>query len=297
MPHFLKNGDLEIHIDLPHERYQRSRFDWTGKITQVLFQGIPLTTVETPGKDHAPHHGQGFYNEFGMDSLPGFEEAAIGEWCHKIGIGLLKKQSDRYVFHEDHEIKPAAFEFKTQSDSCWMQCSSEQANGYAYLLQKEITLLENGFVIEYLLRNTGAKPFSTSEYTHNFLSINSINIGEAYQLIFPFTIQPSLFGETVNPESAVNVGIQDVTFPKTPTQQFFFSNLSGGEKVPAQWELRHAAHQISIRETASFRTNKINLWGWQHVISPELFIDIHLNPREEKSWSRKYEVRELSQEK
>lgn len=297
MPQFLNNKDLSLHIDLPHERYQRSRFDWTGKITQVWFRGNPLTAVETLGGKPGQHYGQGFYNEFGMDSLPGFEEAAIGEWCHKIGIGLLKKQSDRYLFHEDHEIKPAAFEIRELSDSCWIQCSSEQVNGYAYLLQKEITLLENGFLIEYLLRNTGAKPFSTSEYTHNFLSINLANIGEAYQLRFPFSVQPSLFGETVNPDSAVNVGIQDVIFTKTPTQQFFFSNLSGGEEVPAQWELHHTAHQIGIRETADFYTSKVNLWGWQHVISPELFVEIHLNPGEEKSWSRKYEVFELSQEK
>jgi hypothetical protein len=37
--------------------------------------------------------GKGFYNEFGMDTALGFEEAAIGGWFHKIGVGLLKKKT------------------------------------------------------------------------------------------------------------------------------------------------------------------------------------------------------------
>lgn len=293
MPCLLTNKNLSLSIDLPHEGYQRSRFDWTGKITQVWFRGISLTTEETLTGIEGLHYGKGFYNEFGMGSLPGFAEAEIGDWCHKIGVGLLRKKSTRYLFHEEHETKPATFVVKNQADSCWIQATSQEVNGYAYLLQKEIRILENGFLIEYHLSNTGTKPFSTSEYTHNFLSINSARIGKAYHLTVPFTIQPAGFGETVNPESAVKMGNQDVTFTKTPTQQFFFSNLSGAEEVPAQWELRHAEHQISIRESADFYTNNVNLWGWQHVISPEIFIEIHLCPGQVKSWSRKYEVFEL----
>ena len=42
MAHILKNKNLEIHIDLPGENYNLSRFDWTGKIVKVKFQNIYL---------------------------------------------------------------------------------------------------------------------------------------------------------------------------------------------------------------------------------------------------------------
>ena len=46
MPHILQKKDLEIHIDLPLENYRFSRFDWTGKIVNVLFQNKPICGFE-----------------------------------------------------------------------------------------------------------------------------------------------------------------------------------------------------------------------------------------------------------
>ena len=63
-----------------------------------------------------------------------------------------------------------------------------------------------------------------------------------------------------------------------------------GEQVDAAWELLHHKHKIGISETANFKTNKVNLWGWKHVISPELFIPIFIQPGESTEWSRTYKV-------
>ncbi len=46
MAHILKNKNLEIQIDFPSENYNFSRFDWTGKIVDVKFQNIQLSSVE-----------------------------------------------------------------------------------------------------------------------------------------------------------------------------------------------------------------------------------------------------------
>ena len=37
---------------------------------------------------------KGFNNKFGVDSALGLVEAKIGEWFHKIGVGLLKKKTN-----------------------------------------------------------------------------------------------------------------------------------------------------------------------------------------------------------
>ncbi len=294
MPHLLKNENLEIHIDLPDENYNFSRFDWSGKIAVVKFQNIPLTIAERTDIVNDEAFGKGFYNEFGIDTALGFEEAAIGGWFHKIGVGLLKKGDNHYLFHKKHKIKPAQFKITTSPNKILISCISATVNGYAYVLRKEIALQESGFVINYQLENTGKKDIRTDEYVHNFMSINKALIGSEYVLKFPFQLKPGGFGETVNDEQKVVLGPDEIGFKNTPKEQFFFSNLSGGENVEASWELLNHKHKIGISETGSFKTNKVNLWGRKHVVSPELFIPIFIRPGESTEWSRTYKVYHLS---
>jgi len=293
MPHILKNKNLEIQIDAPQENYNFSRFDWTGKITNVKFQGKSLTSTESLENHNDFSSGKGFYNEFGIDSALGFEEVKIGKWFHKIGIGLLKKTDNVYSFSKKYKIKPAKFTVQSVPNQLIISCQSELINGYAYVLTKTIELKENSFSIHYLLENTGEKAIITDEYVHNFIGINNSRISPEYQLKFPFQIKPKLFGETVNPEKKVNIGRRSFKFNHSPKAQFFFSNLSGNKKVAATWALQHLGHKIAITESGNFQTDKVNLWGWKHVICPELFFKINIAPNQAKEWTRQFEFYQL----
>lgn len=290
MPYILKNKQLEIHIDHPLEYYQAPRFDWTGKIRVVNFQNIPVSGIERTDGQNAPALGKGFYNEFGIDTALGFDAAPIGGWFHKIGIGLLKKTEDSYAFHKPYDIQPAVFTISETSNKLVIDCQSALVNGYAYILRKTIELIESSFIIHYYLENTGEKVIITDEYVHNFTAINQALISADYRLNFPFHLKPALFEETVNPEEKVILGPKDIQFNGTPKEPFFFSNLSGNEKVPASWELINLQHKIGIRESGDFQTDKVNLWGWKQVISPELFFKIKLAPNQSTEWIRQYEV-------
>ena len=290
MPHLLKNKDLTVQIDLPDEGYGFSRFDWTGKISKVTFKNIPVSGRERPDNRDQDLFGRGYYNEFGIDAALGFEEAEMGGWFHKIGIGLLKKDLPDYLFHKKYAIRPARFESKGDAEKLLLICTSESMHGYSYVLEKEISINDRGFSIECNLRNTGQKRIRTQEYVHNFMATDDKLIGPDYLLRFPFEVKPEGFGETVNPDGLVDIDLRSVRFTGTPNEQFFFSNLSGNENVKAQWELIHLPSQVGIRETGSFETSKINLWGWRHVISPELFMRVEVDPGESIEWSRNYEV-------
>jgi hypothetical protein len=293
MGHLLKNQNIEIEIDLPFENYQFSRFDWTGKITNVKFKQISLTNIENIDAADVNVLGKGFYNEFGIETPLGFDETKIGEKFHKIGVGLLKKIDNQYAFHKLYKIEPLDFQISTNNTGMIMNCIAPVVNGYAYELLKEIELCESGFAVKYFLKNTGEKIIQTDEYAHNFLSINKEFIDSDYSLNFPFQIEPELFGETINPESSVTIGKQNINFQNSPNKQFFFSNLSGGDKVDASWELKHLRTKIGIREFTNFQTKKVNLWGWKHVVCPELFFDINIAPGESQEWTRRYEVFEI----
>lgn len=290
MAHILKNKNLEIEIDIPSENYNFSRFDWTGKIVEVKFQNIELSSVERTDCQNENYFGKGFYNEFGIDTPLGFDETELGGWFHKIGVGLLKKEDPQYLFSKNYEIKPAEFKIITESNKILISCKSNAVNGYSYLLRKEIELHESSFTIKYFLQNTGEKEIVTNEYVHNFTAINKDSIGTNYILKFPFQLQPELFEETVNPELKVDIGQNEIKFNGSPKEQFFFSNLTGNDNVDAEWELINRESKIGISETGSFQTNKVNLWGWKHVISPELFYNISIKPGQSTQWTRNYKV-------
>jgi hypothetical protein len=290
MTHILKNNHLELHIDAPTENYSCTRFDWTGKISLLKFQNISVTTLENTDLINTACFGKGFYNEFGIDTPLGFNETAIGGWFHKIGVGLLKKENKQYLFHKKYAVKPAKFSASTEANAVIIHCTSEAVNGYSYKLTKEIKLYSSSFTIKYTLHNTGEKEIVTDEYTHNFMAINKASIGQNYELSFPFQLKPALFEETVNTEQKVAIGDQKIKFKDTPKEPFFFSNLSGGNQVHAEWKLTDLKTNIGIRETGNFQTNKINLWGWGHVISPELFFKINIKAGKSLEWTRTFEV-------
>ena len=157
-------------------------------------------------------------------------------------------------------------------------------------MKKKIELQESSFTIKYELQNTGVKDIITDEYVHNFIAINNDLIGRNYILKFPFQLKPKLFWETVNPEQKVDIEENEIKFIDSPKEQFFFSNLSGNKNVDAAWELINLKSKIGISEIGSFKTNKVNLWGWRHVISPELFFKIFVKPGESSKWFRTYNV-------
>ncbi|MCA0133498.1 hypothetical protein [Winogradskyella alexanderae] len=293
MTYILKNKNLELHIDDPLKHYDFPRFDWTGKLTLLKYKGVLVSGNEKIKANEIEQFGRGFYNEFGINTPIGFDEIAIDDWFHKIGVGLLRKDKPHYFFLNNYDTDPAIFNVKAKDNSIVMSCKGQFKNGYAYLLEKKINLLENGFIVHYTLKNSGDKPIVTKEYNHNFLAINNNLIGKDYRLSFDFEINPSTFNDLVNPNNVMTLNGQHIMFKHKPESDFFISNISGGKLVKAKWCLEDTKNKIGITEEANFKTNSINLWGCGHVISPELFIDINIAPSTSKSWTRQYSIYQL----
>lgn len=290
MPHILANENLQLYLDLPDENYRSSRFDHTGKITLVKYKNIAISTSERSSADADHIYGKGFYNEFGINQALGFTEAKMGDWFHKIGVGLLRKDGEQYLFNHNYEVQPAQFTFSTETDQANLSCIGPLTNGYAYVLKKSIRLMEDGFSLHYYLENTGVEDIITSEYTHNFIGIGEDQLGPNYSLKFPARINSSAFEEVVNPDNKVIIGKNAVKFSGEHRQPFFVSHVFGNKSVTSYWQIINHQCKIAISETGSFKTSKVNLWGWQHVISPELFMHLSLKPSQSAAWTRTYRI-------
>ena len=76
-------------------------------------------------------------------------------------------------------------------------------------------------------------------------------------------------------------------------QSVFYQKLgvrNARKTVKADWELINIKYNIGIRESSGFQTNKLKLWGWGHIIRPELFIDIEVVVGKSIVWVRNYKV-------
>lgn len=97
MGYRLSNGILTVDIADIGE-YKGTRFDWTGFITQVtLEEGKHTFCVPESLKPDEGTGGKGLCNEFGISRAIGYDEAPIGGWFPKIGVGLLQKEIPHYT--------------------------------------------------------------------------------------------------------------------------------------------------------------------------------------------------------
>lgn len=288
MTYYLSSKNVSLQVDHPLKNYQGSRFDYTGKIISVKFKGVEIAGIERKQPENTNNLGRGFYNEFGMENPVGYEEAKPGDWFHKIGIGLLQRDENPYSFLKNYPIKPAHFEIE-ESESCLkISCIGGLISDYAYQLNKEIKVLENGFEIKSQLKNTGNKTIKTNEYNHNFIGINNEPIDENICLNLPFSPKQEEFFENVDPEKLICIKGNMIELAKSPTKDFFLGKINGSQKAQTNWELTHKKLKIGISEIGDFKLQKFNLWGCNHVISPEIFFEVNLAPNQAISWSRKY---------
>ncbi len=287
----LKNSILCLTIEEPGQVYSNSRFDWTGNISQVLFENkFIFCSVETAKGFDLKRHGQGLYNEFGITKPIGYEDCFVGEKFPKIGVGLLtRKSNDAYHFLEAYEIDP--FEIQIEKGEEWIKYTvfPKDCRGYSTKLIKKIKLSGNSFTLDYELENTGTRKIQTNEYCHNFMAVNRSDINEHYTLRVPCKIiKPSFMFEALNPENAVVLNANSVNFKFSPEKDFFFSPLTEFQSENGEWEITHDGMGIGMKESTDFVPEMMNVWGCKHVLSPELFIGIDLDPGHKLKWRRTY---------
>jgi hypothetical protein len=139
-----------------------------------------------------------------------------------------------------------------------------------------------------VLTNTGKKPFTTEQYSHNYLSLDGAQVGPNYLMQFPRDfetqgLQPEqqktereiLFREVIPPSvQAVNAAISPLKDPWLPGDRFTISNTRNGMRVGLSTDA--PVSRFVIHATPSY-------------VCPEMFVRIQLQPGESQRWIRRYE--------
>ncbi len=288
----LKNDNFLLGLERPGERYTGSRFDWNGLVSSVQFRDIELLSQEKPRFQRNPaRFGRGLHNEFGIKKAVGYDDCAPGEWFPKIGTGWLKRDANPYFFYTDYSLETLSFEDSTDGqDTVIFSCDSGRRNGYEYRYVKRISLSGNSFTIAYTLENRGDKNISTDEYVHNFLIFSGKCVSPGYVLSFPWKIADVTLSERVDPDGILSVSGREITFTGKARSQFYLGGLNGEKTVAdglaAAWRLERSG--VYLAEQGNFLPDAVHVWGWKHVVSPEVFFPFSLEPGASVSWERIY---------
>lgn len=287
----LDNGTMKVHIYLPDAEtgyYRGTRFDWSGVIRRVEYNGHTFygewkTTHDPSNHDDIP----GPVDEFGMFSPLGFQEAQPGEAFVKIGVGSLRKpDSQNYSPFRKYPIVKAG-EWTVEHEDDWVsfQQDFEGPEGWAYEYTKKIELDGNEFMITRTLKNKGSKAIETEQYNHNFTVIDDMPIGPAYQIQFNFNVNPEQ-----NMKGYALAEGKEINFIKSLTADNFFTELKGHEvlSAPLEFSIHNREKNAWVHITERTPLQRLNFWSTTWATCPEPFIPIELDPGEEMRWFSQY---------
>jgi hypothetical protein len=195
----ISNGLVRAKLYLPDAEngyYRGTRFDWSGVIASLEYQGHNYFGQWFPLYDPKLHDSiSGPVEEYSTGgSGLNYMEAKPGETFVKIGVGVLKKPDEpRYAFRNPYEILDSGkWSVRSRPDSVeFSQELNDPKSGYAYVYRKTVRLAtaKPQLVLEHNLKNTGRKVIETSVYNHGFFVIDGQPTGPDFSMSFPFEIK------------------------------------------------------------------------------------------------------------
>lgn len=312
------NGHLTATIALPdaqHGYYRGTRFDWSGVITSLSYQGheyvTPWSEINDPAVSDFEYRGGliatgtsttmvGFPEEFA--SLPersafGWEAAEPGGSFVKIGVGILRKPDARpYDHFRQYEIVGGTQWEVTRDDGSvtFKQLINDSASGYGYAYTKKVALVagKSELIMEHTLRNTGSKPITGFVYNHNFMRWDSETPGPDYSMQFAFDPQPAdALGDT-----PLSYNGRTVNFTRALGGKDAVRSLPlgfGRDASDYDFRFEHKRLGIGLRVTADQPLYRAVIWGIRSVFAIEPFISYDILPGQQFSWTYRYQAYQL----
>lgn len=289
----ISNGLIKAGLYLPDKDigyYRGSRFDWSGVMHSLEYQG------------HS-YFGQWFerYSPTLHDAIMGpveayypidFETAKPGEDFLIIGIGAVTRPDDKkYSIATPYPIKNAGkWKVRKKEDQVTFK-HKLKALGYAYDYQKTVHL-EKGkpeLVISHVLKNSGKKAIETNVYNHNFFVMDGQPIGPDFVVRFPYTIS----GEVQRGNDLGGIRDKEIEFYKTlqKNTSLYFASLQGFGADAKDYDIRIENHKTgaAVRISSDRPLMKLAFWSTQMTLCPEPFTRISVKPGEAFNWEVRYE--------
>jgi len=293
----ISNGAVRAKLYLPDAAngyYRATRFDWSGVIASLEFQGHSFFGVWFPRYDPKINDSiTGPVEEYRTgDSALGYAEAKTGETFVRIGVGLLKKPDEpRFQQYKTYEIADnGKWTVKTAADSVeFTQEVTDPVSGYAYLYRKTVRLAKDAprMTIEHSLKNTGKKTIQTNVYNHEFFMLDSQPSGPDFSVKFPFEVKAV----------ADFRGLAEVR----GNELHYLQELRAGNTVHTEltgfgasardfdFRVENRKTGAGVHVTGDHPLSKMDFWSIRNTLCPEAYIDMKIEPGQESQWRITYD--------
>lgn len=271
--------------DAQRGSYRATRFDWSGIISSLTWNGHQFVGQWFPKEDPKIHDSlTGPVEEFLSDGAGlGYADAKPGELFVRIGVGAVRKPNEKvYRRFETYEIVDPG-ERTLRKGKNWIEFGHKVfAADYGYDYRKTIRLEKSGFTIEHVLKNVGRKTIDTQVYNHNFFVIDKEVVGPDMVIRFPWAPKPD------KPfENGGEIRGNDIRYTKDlQVGQTVAADLSGYGANDMRVENRKAL--AGVRITGDQPLIKLYFWSIRTVACPEPYIHIEVAPKREIKWQIRY---------
>jgi hypothetical protein len=292
----ISNGTIRAKLYLPDAEqgyYRATRFDWSGQIASLEFQGHNYFGQWFERYDPKLHDSiLGPVEEFLTNGIGlGYKDVKAGESFVKIGVGAIRKPEERAFrqFNTYEITDPGKWTVKTFPDRVEFTQKLSDTAGYAYLYKKTVRLTKGKpqLVLEHSLKNTGARVIETSVYEHNFYVIDGKPTGPEFSVKFPFDVRA-----TADLKGMAETRGKEFTYLKElPKGPSVYTALEGFGNTPKDYDIRveSRAAQAGVRQTSDRPLSKLVFWSIRSTVCPEAYIDMHIEPGKAFTWRIAYD--------
>ena len=287
---------VTVHLPDPASGYYRgTRFDWSGAIASLRWQGHEYFGPWFQKHDPLLHDGiTGPVEEFQAgDSSVGYADAPVGGTFVRIGVGHVRKPQERaYRRFATYEIVDAGkWTIERGPGTMTFVHDLDEANGYAYAYRKTLRLEGDTLTIDHSLRNTGSKRIETSVYNHNFFTIDRRPTDENVSVTFPFQAKAT---RELAPLATL-VG-RDLRFARAlEAGEHVFTELTGFGPANTDYDflVKHAGTGAAVRIRSDRPLTKLIFWSAARTACPEPYVDASVHPGQTTTWRITYEFSEV----
>lgn len=289
----ISNGILHARLYLPDAEkgyYRSTRFDWSGVIPSLKYQGHSYCGQWFP--QYAPTINDAIMGPVESFAPLGYKDAPPGGGFVQIGVGALTRTDGagyspfKYyavlnpgVWKIKHS--PAAVEFRHQLND----------TGYSYDYTKKVMLTKGQpeLVLVHTLKNTGKKTIETDVFNHNFFLIDSGSTVPGLGLKFPFL----LTGEEARGlnDMAVIEGDSIRILRQPVGRESVYAVLHGYSDQARDYDIKLENHLTGagLRIRSDRPLSKLVYWGNAKILCPEPYIHVKVQPGETFTWTIRYE--------
>ncbi|WP_080903931.1 hypothetical protein [Parabacteroides sp. Marseille-P3160] len=290
---FNNNINVKLYLpDINRGYYKGTRFDWSGIIYKMEYKNHQYFSEWFEKYDPKAHDAIcGPVDEF---SPIGYNEAHVDGEFLKIGVGTLRKPKEtNYNRFSLYEIMNAGIWNISHEDASITFRHVLQGNLFSYVYTKVIKLLNDEFLLEYTLENTGTQFLSTDVYNHHFFTIDRHPTGP--DIVINLSFNPK--GKWRDADGPAIIRNERIEYNRClyRGESVFMDNVYGfdPEKDTYSFKIENRCSRAGVRMTGNQKLLKMVFWASSTTSCLEPYIGINVAPGEKINWINKYELYEF----